>query len=78
MNPFLNLSEDNTSQVLKYLKFFRQKKEAILRAVTHEFNDVKNDRLTSEVFTREDFEEFTEYLENSIQVHSQITYKYVN
>ena len=41
-NPFGDLSEENVQQITKYLKFFRQKKEGVLRTIKNEFDHIKN------------------------------------
>lgn len=43
-NPFHRLTHENKEQVIKYLKFFRAKKDSILRALNLEFEDAKADR----------------------------------
>jgi hypothetical protein len=69
MDPFHSLTDENQDQVRKYLKFFRQKREAIIRTITHEFRDARNDRLEEmEMFSREDMEEFVDFLESSVSV----------
>jgi hypothetical protein len=43
-NPFYHLTLENKEHVIKYLKFFRAKKDSILRALGNEFEDAKADR----------------------------------
>lgn len=43
-NPFGDLSSENADQIRRYLKFFRQKKEATLRSLNAEFADAIHDR----------------------------------
>ena len=43
-NPFGELSSENAEQIRKYLKFFRQKKDATVRSINAEFNDAMHDR----------------------------------
>ena len=43
-NPFHRLTHENKEQVIKYLKFFRAKKDSILRGLGNEFEDTKADR----------------------------------
>ena len=69
MNPFGKLSEDNQDQIRKYLRFFRQKKEGILRNVSNEFSEAKSDRLKEDMFSRDDMEEYSDYLRSAIRVH---------
>ncbi len=68
MNPFNDLSEDNHDQIRKYLRFFRQKKEGILRAVNREFTDVKADRLNEDMYSKDDVHEFADFLASAIRV----------
>jgi len=44
MNPFDNLNSDNADQIKRYLKFFRQKKDAALRSMNNDFSDAVEDR----------------------------------
>lgn len=67
MNPFGELSEENHDQIRKYLKFFRQKREGILRAISQEFADATHDRLHEEMFSREDMEEFSEFMKSAVR-----------
>ena len=76
MNPFSNLSEENQNQVLKYLKFFRQKRDAITRTISNEFLDIKTDRLSDEaMFSRDDIDDFCDFLEVEmrVRVHNELT-----
>jgi len=66
MNPFSALGDESIDQVRKYLRFFRQKREGIVRTVAREFEDAKSDRIHEDVYSREDMEEFAEYLKSSL------------
>jgi hypothetical protein len=68
MNPFGHLSDENDEQLRKYLKFFRHKKEGILRSITREFQDISNDKLTEEMYTKDDVMEYTDFLSSAIVV----------
>lgn len=74
MNPFNSLSEDNHDQIRKYLRFFRQKKEASIRSLQREINDIKNDRLDGDMYTREEIQDFTDFLASAIQVCNHYNY----
>jgi len=67
MNPFSTLSEENHEQIRKYLRFFRQKKDGILRSLNREINDIKSERLNEDVYTRDDMIDFAEYLSSAIK-----------
>jgi hypothetical protein len=58
--PFGRLNGDAVDQVQKYLRFFRQKKDALVRTVMRELDVMKNDRLEHDehMFSKEDLEEF--------------------
>ena len=43
-NPFGDLTAANADQMRKYMRFFRQKKEATLRVISNDFNDAIEDR----------------------------------
>lgn len=68
MDPFNSLSAENHEQIRKYLKFFRQKKESILRSLQLEVQEIKNERLNEDMYSREDMEEFTDFLFSAIRV----------
>jgi len=68
MNPFGHLSEENDDQIRKYLKFFRQKKDGIIRSINREFVDIKSDKLDEEVYTKDDVSEYTDFLASAIKV----------
>lgn len=66
--PFASLSEENHESIRKYLKFFRQKKDSLLRDIQREINDVNADRLNEDMYTREDVMEFADFLASAIKV----------
>ena len=68
MDPFHALSEDNHAQIRKYLRFFRQKKEACLRAVRREFDDARQERLVEPMLSRQEAIELIDFLDNAIHV----------
>lgn len=68
MNPFEDLSQDNHDQIRKYLRFFRQKKDGIIRDIESEFADIRNDKLEETMFTKEDMLEYTDFLSSAIKV----------
>ena len=68
MNPFEDLSTDNHDQIRKYLRFFRQKKDGIMRDIDSEFTDVKDDRLDETMFTRDDMIEYSDFVASAIKV----------
>ena len=68
MNPFNDLSDGNGEQIRRYLKFFRQKKEGYLRSTSGEFQECKADRLSEDMFSREDVEEIIDYLQSAVRV----------
>lgn len=67
-NPFSTLSDDNHEQIRKYLKFFRLKKDGMLRALQREIDEIKADRLNEDMYTREDVSEFADFLSSAIKV----------
>jgi len=75
MNPFSRLGEEQHEQIRKYLRFFRQKREAIVRTVAREFEDAKADRFNEDVYSREDMEEFCDFLKSCIttQVNADLS-----
>jgi hypothetical protein len=68
MNPFNELTEDNHAQIRKYLRFFRQKKEACVRSLKREFLDTKEEKLNDAVISRDEAVEMIDFLESSITV----------
>jgi len=67
MDPFSNLSEDHDSQIRKYIRFFRQKKDEILRSVVSEIDDAKEDRLNEDMFTKDDMIDFSDYISSVVK-----------
>ena len=68
MDPFGGLSDENGAQIRKYLRFFAQKKDGILRSIQNEFADSKADKLHEDVYTRDDVEDFCDFLATSVRV----------
>ena len=68
-NPLNSLSEDNHEQFTKYLRFFRNKRESLVRSIKREFQDVKSDRLHDDsMYTANDVSEYTDYVESALNV----------
>ena len=68
MDPFHTLTEENHAQIRKYLRFFRQKKEASLRAIRREFEDAREERLQEAMLSRQEAAELVDFLENAVHV----------
>ena len=68
MNPFHRLSDENQSQLLRYIKFLRSKKDSALRSLGNEFEDAKSDRLNEDMFSRDDMIDFADVLEGQTKV----------
>lgn len=68
MNPFEDLSPDNTDHIRKYIRFFRQKREGIVRDIDREMSDIRSDRLDESVFSKEDMLEYADMLESAVRV----------
>lgn len=68
MNPFDSLSNENHDQIQKYLKFFAQKKEGLLRTINIEFNDARADKLNESMYSKEDVEDFCDFLAVAVKV----------
>jgi hypothetical protein len=68
MNPFGDLSDQNGDQVKKYLKFFRQKREGIVRAISNEINECKADRVTEDMYSKEDVDDIIDFLNSTVRV----------
>ncbi len=64
-NPFGDLSGDNITQITKYLKFFRQKKDGILRSIANEFDHVKTEKIYEEMYSKDDVVDFISLLLDS-------------
>lgn len=73
------LSSESHVEMVKYLKFFRERKESSLRQVEKEFTDVKMDRLNEDMYSREDVDDILDFLKSGLrtQVSSNIS-KVVN
>ncbi len=68
MNPFEELSQDNHDQIRKYLRFFRQKKDGIMREIDREFIDIRNDKIEETMFTKDDMLEYSDFVSSAIKV----------
>eukprot|EP00606_Chrysophyceae_sp_TOSAG23-5_P001580 GSChrysophyteH2.ASY1.ANO1.1251.1 assembled CDS len=68
---FGRLEPENLEQIGKYLKFFRQKKDALIRTVMRELDDMKRDRLESDdhMYNKEDMEMFAETIIHNMRGH---------
>ena len=66
--PFANLSDENHEQIRKYLKFFRVKKDAILRTLQREMDEIKADRLNEDMYTQNDVNDFADFLGSAVKV----------
>ncbi len=67
-NAIRSLTEDNREEVKAYLKFFKNKQEALQRSLTYELNELQSNRLTEEVYSKEDVEEYHHLLSNTMKV----------
>ena len=47
-SPFDNLDESKVAQVIRYLRFFRSKKDGLIRVVTREADEARADKLIHE------------------------------
>lgn len=61
------LSETNQGQILKYLRFFRQKKESLIRSLYKEFQELQSDSLTEDVYSKDDVEDYSKSVRNHIR-----------
>lgn len=77
MNPFESLSQENHDQIQKYLRFFAQKKDGLLRTINIEFSDAKADKLNEAMYSKEDVEDFCDFLASSVKV-SHVTVRFVS
>ena len=67
-DPTESLNDNSNEQIRKYIKFFRQKKDAIVRTINREFSDIRNDKLEQEnMFTKEEMEDYTDHLQTTIR-----------
>lgn len=74
-NPFAELGDESVDQIRKYLRFFRQKRDGIVRMIAREFDDAKADRIHEDMYSREDMEEFADFLKSCIttQMNADLT-----
>lgn len=66
MNPLTNLSPGNLNEVKKFLRFLKLKRDGTVRSLTREFSDAKSDRLSENLFSREDMEDYSDYLASEV------------
>jgi hypothetical protein len=67
--PFANLTEENTAQVSRYLRFFRAKKDGLIRTITRDCDEARADRLHEDVYTKEDMEDFSDLIVSTVRSH---------
>lgn len=74
-NPLSGLNDENQEQIRKYLKFFRLKREGIVRGLQADFNDAKNDRLSDDMFSKEDMLDYSDFISSSVlgRVREELT-----
>lgn len=72
-NPFADLSPDNHDQVLKYLRFFRQKRDGVIRTMERELNDIRSDRLDEDMFSREEVNEYADFVQSAVRVSCSLS-----
>ena len=61
------LSVESRQEMMKYLKFFRTRKDSSLRGVDKEFEDLRMDRLTEDMYSKEDVEELLDFCLSSMR-----------
>lgn len=67
-DPTSALNDNSNEQIRKYIKFFRQKKDGIVRTINREFSDIRNFKLEQEsMFTKEEMEEYTDHLQTTVR-----------
>eukprot|EP00605_Chrysophyceae_sp_TOSAG23-4_P000033 GSChrysophyteH1.ASY1.ANO1.34.1 assembled CDS len=70
-SAFGRLDAESLEQVKKYLKFFRQKKDALIRTVMRELEDMSRDRLDNDdhMFNHEDMQNFADSIIHGVRGH---------
>jgi hypothetical protein len=71
-NPFGSLTEDNYGQIREFLRFLRLKKEGILRSLQREVDDIKSERLNEDMYTKDDAQDFADFLTSAIRVRQNL------
>ena len=51
-------------------QFFAQKNEGIVRTINNEFTDAKTDKLNEDMYTREDIDDFCDFLSTAVRVRT--------
>lgn len=61
------ISHDCHVEMVKFLRFFRGKKEASMRVVDKEFSDVKFDRLQEDMYSKDEVEDILDFLQSGMR-----------
>lgn len=56
------LDAENQEQIIKYLKFFKNKRDIAIDRVDGDFDDCKSDRLHEDMYTKDDVEQMLDHL----------------
>jgi leucine zipper transcription factor-like protein 1 len=62
-----DVSIDSRTEMVKYLNFFRKRKETSLRTVDKEFSDARSDKLVEEMYSREDVEDILDFIQSGMR-----------
>mmetsp|Transcript_4408 Transcript_4408/g.6074 ORF Transcript_4408/g.6074 Transcript_4408/m.6074 type:complete len:286 (-) Transcript_4408:436-1293(-) len=54
METLKDLNPEHQDQIRQFLKFFRSKREVALQALSHDFEDIKSDRLYEDMYSQDD------------------------
>ncbi|GMH74727.1 hypothetical protein TL16_g06539 [Triparma laevis f. inornata] len=63
----LNISEDHQEQVIKFIKFFRSKRDLGLEQIQCDFDDTKNDQLIEDMYTQSEVHSLFDSTSNAVK-----------
>ncbi|GMI08649.1 hypothetical protein TrVE_jg11352 [Triparma verrucosa] len=63
----LNISEDHQEQVIKFIKFFRSKRDLGLEQIQCDFDDTKNDQLVEDMYTQDEVHSAFDSMSNVVK-----------
>lgn len=61
-------SPENQDQVLKFLRFFRLKKDVSLKSIQREIQEIIQEKVQDEVYSKEDLLEILDFISSAVYV----------
>ena len=68
-SPFKGLNEQGANALSKYLRFFRAKKDGLIRTILRECDETREHHLHEDMYSKEEVENFADFLVGSVRNH---------